>query len=297
MYNGTGKITINDRDIDDYFGLETLSFIVRQPLAVAGVEGKFDIVVRVAGGGVSGQAGAIRHGLSRALLVYDENLRGELKKAGFLTRDPRMKERKKYDLKGRTSRAAVQQALNFPLASFPREGCDPCNTTRAAMPSWQCGTGFLFPSLIMGRKTSTARFIRRRSFMQTEQLDLGGIPPSCGDRRAMGRSLPSTAICPHKADTPIQLLAEAASARALQVLSFDLPGHGGRKDEPAPCRIQVCVPELRAVMGYAKSAGRTWACSPAAWEPASAWQPTRTSRWNRRCSLPLSWICGGSLKT
>ena len=99
VYNGTGKITINDRDIDDYFGLETLKLIVRQLLAVAGVEGKFDIVVRVAGGGVSGQAGAIRHGLSRALLVYDENLRGELKKAGFLTRDPRMKERKKYGLK------------------------------------------------------------------------------------------------------------------------------------------------------------------------------------------------------
>ena len=99
VYNGTGKITINDRDIDDYFGLETLKLIVRQPLAVAGVEGKFDIVVRVAGGGVSGQAGSIRHGLSRALLVYDENLRGELKKAGFLTRDPRMKERKKYGLK------------------------------------------------------------------------------------------------------------------------------------------------------------------------------------------------------
>lgn len=99
VYNGTGKITINDRDIDDYFGLETLKLIVRQPLAVTGVEGKFDIVVRVAGGGVSGQAGAIRHGLSRALLVYDENLRGELKKAGFLTRDPRMKERKKYGLK------------------------------------------------------------------------------------------------------------------------------------------------------------------------------------------------------
>ena len=99
VYNGTGKITINDRDIDDYFGLETLKLIVRQPLAVAGVEGKFDIVVRVAGGGVSGQAGAIRHGLSRAQLVYDENLRGELKKAGFLTRDPRMKERKKYGLK------------------------------------------------------------------------------------------------------------------------------------------------------------------------------------------------------
>ena len=99
VYNGTGKITINGRDIDDYFGLETLKLIVRQPLAVAEVEGKFDIVVRVNGGGVSGQAGAIRHGLSRALLQYDENLRPALKKAGFLTRDPRMKERKKYGLK------------------------------------------------------------------------------------------------------------------------------------------------------------------------------------------------------
>ena len=99
VYSGTGKIIINDRDIDDYFGLETLKLIVRQPLVVAGVEGKFDIVVRVSGGGVSGQAGAIRHGLSRALLVYDQNLRPELKKAGFLTRDPRMKERKKYGLK------------------------------------------------------------------------------------------------------------------------------------------------------------------------------------------------------
>ena len=96
VYNGTGKITINGRDIDDYFGLETLKLIVRQPLAVAEVEGKFDLVVRVGGGGVSGQAGAIRHGLARALLQYDENLRPALKKAGFLTRDPRMKERKKY---------------------------------------------------------------------------------------------------------------------------------------------------------------------------------------------------------
>ena len=97
--NGTGAITINGRDIDDYFGLETLKLIVRQPLAVAEVEGKFDLVVRVGGGGVSGQAGAIRHGLARALLQYDENLRAALMKAGFLTRDPRMKERKKYGLK------------------------------------------------------------------------------------------------------------------------------------------------------------------------------------------------------
>ena len=99
VYAGTGKITINDRDIDDYFGLETLKLNVRQPLTLNELEGKFDIVVRVNGGGVSGQAGAIRHGLSRALLVYDEALRPALKKAGFLTRDPRMKERKKYGLK------------------------------------------------------------------------------------------------------------------------------------------------------------------------------------------------------
>ena len=99
VYPGTGKITINDRDIDDYFGLETLKLIVRQPLALTGTTEKFDIVVRVAGGGVTGQAGAIRHGLSRALLQFDENLRPALKKAGFLTRDPRMKERKKYGLK------------------------------------------------------------------------------------------------------------------------------------------------------------------------------------------------------
>ena len=99
VYNGTGKITINDRDIDDYFGLETLKLITRQPLALTGTTDKFDIVCRVAGGGVTGQAGAIRHGLARALLQYDENLRPALKKAGFLTRDPRMKERKKYGLK------------------------------------------------------------------------------------------------------------------------------------------------------------------------------------------------------
>ena len=100
VYNGTGKITINDRDIDDYFGLETLKLIVRQPLNLTGTADKFDIVCRVAGGGVTGQAGAIRHGISRALLQFDGELRAELKKAGLLTRDPRMKERKKYGLKG-----------------------------------------------------------------------------------------------------------------------------------------------------------------------------------------------------
>ena len=100
VYAGSGKITINNRDIDDYFVRETLKLIVRQPLALTGTADKFDIVCNVQGGGVTGQAGAIRHGLSRALLQYDENLRPALKKAGFLTRDPRMKERKKYGLKG-----------------------------------------------------------------------------------------------------------------------------------------------------------------------------------------------------
>ena len=98
--NGTGSIIVNGRDIDEYFGLDTLKLIVRQPLVTTDLLGKVDIVVSVAGGGVSGQAGAIRHGISRALLQYDsENLRATLKKAGFLTRDPRMKERKKYGLK------------------------------------------------------------------------------------------------------------------------------------------------------------------------------------------------------
>lgn len=100
LYNGTGKITINGRDIDDYFGLETLKLIVRQPLSLLDLVGKFDIECTVVGGGVSGQAGAIRHGLARALLkVNEEEYRAALKKAGFLTRDPRMKERKKYGLK------------------------------------------------------------------------------------------------------------------------------------------------------------------------------------------------------
>ena len=97
---GTGKITINGRDIDDYFGLETLKLLVRQPLNTTGNTEKVDVEATVTGGGVTGQAGAIRHGIARALLQYDsENLRPTLKKAGFLTRDPRMKERKKYGLK------------------------------------------------------------------------------------------------------------------------------------------------------------------------------------------------------
>ena len=96
---GTGVITINGRDIDDYFGLDTLKLIVRQPLVTVGLTDKVDIERTVAGGGVSGQAGAIRHGISRALLLVDESYRSALKAAGFLTRDPRMKERKKYGLK------------------------------------------------------------------------------------------------------------------------------------------------------------------------------------------------------
>ncbi len=99
VYNGTGKVTINDRDIDDYFGLETLKLIVRQPLALTELEGKFDVVVRVSGGGVYGKGVDIGGGRIRKKQMYDENLRPALKKAGFLTRDPRMKERKKYGLK------------------------------------------------------------------------------------------------------------------------------------------------------------------------------------------------------
>ena len=99
LYNGTGVITVNGREINDYFGLDTLKYIVNQPLELTNTTGKFDVVINVQGGGIAGQAGAIRHGISRALLLYDENLRAELKKAGFLTRDPRMKERKKYGLK------------------------------------------------------------------------------------------------------------------------------------------------------------------------------------------------------
>ncbi len=101
LYAGSGNITINGRDIDEYFGLETLKVIARQPLTLTNTAEKFDVVCRVGGGGITGQAGAIRHGIARALLQYDsENLRPVLKKAGFLTRDPRMKERKKYGLKG-----------------------------------------------------------------------------------------------------------------------------------------------------------------------------------------------------
>ena len=96
---GTGSVTVNGKDAEEYFGLDTLMLIINQPFAVTGTEGKFDILCTVKGGGLSGQAGAIRHGTSRALLQADDNFRAPLKKAGLLTRDPRMKERKKYGLK------------------------------------------------------------------------------------------------------------------------------------------------------------------------------------------------------
>lgn len=96
---GDGKVIINKRSIDDYFGLETLKLIVKQPLKLTETEGQYDVLVNVGGGGFTGQAGAIRHGIARALLKVDPEYRSALKKAGFLTRDPRMKERKKYGLK------------------------------------------------------------------------------------------------------------------------------------------------------------------------------------------------------
>ena len=110
--NGTGSIIINGRDIDEYFGLETLKLVVRQPLVTTDMVGKVDVVVTVVGGGVSGQAGAIRHGISRALLTLNPEYRTSLKAAGFLTRDPRMKERKKYGLK------AARRAPQFSKRGF-----------------------------------------------------------------------------------------------------------------------------------------------------------------------------------
>ena len=100
VYPGNGNITINGKNVDEYFGLETLKLIINPPFTTTGTMGKFDIVANVNGGGISGQAGAIRHGVARALVTADETYRPALKAAGFLTRDPRMKERKKYGLKG-----------------------------------------------------------------------------------------------------------------------------------------------------------------------------------------------------
>ena len=117
---GTGKITINKRDIDEYFGLDTLKVIVRQPLAATETEGKFDVLVNVHGGGYTGQAGAIRHGVARALLQADNDYRPVLKAAGFLTRDPRMKERKKYGLKA--ARRAPQFSKRYSTAQTISKG-------------------------------------------------------------------------------------------------------------------------------------------------------------------------------
>ena len=112
---GTGKITINKRDIDEYLGLETLKVIVRQPLVATETVDKFDVLVNVKGGGYTGQAGAIRHGIARALLTVDADYRPTLKKAGYLTRDPRMKERKKIWIKSSKARSAVLQEITEQL--------------------------------------------------------------------------------------------------------------------------------------------------------------------------------------
>ena len=123
---GTGKITINKRDIDEYLGLETLKVVVRQPLVATGTVDKFDVIVNVHGGGYTGQAGAIRHGISRALLEADAEYRPVLKKAGYLTRDPRMKERKKYGLKGarRAPQFSKRKSLLFNIVfSIPEVFC------------------------------------------------------------------------------------------------------------------------------------------------------------------------------
>lgn len=115
---GNGNVVVNKRDIENYFGLETLRVIVNQPLVLTGAKEKFDVLVNVHGGGFTGQAGAIRHGIARALVKSDEALKSELKKAGFLTRDPRMKERKKYGLK-KARRAP--QFLSLIHISSPRD--------------------------------------------------------------------------------------------------------------------------------------------------------------------------------
>ena len=114
LFPGTGTITINGRDIDEYFGLETLKLVINQPFGVTGTMGKFDIVASVKGGGFSGQAGAIRHGVARALLLADETYRPALKKAGFLTRDPRMKERRSTVSKPHVAQASSRRDKFIP---------------------------------------------------------------------------------------------------------------------------------------------------------------------------------------
>ena len=118
---GTGKVVINNREIENFFGLETLRMIVNQPLVLTGTKDRFDVLVNVHGGGFTGQAGAIRHGITRALIKSDESLKSELKKAGFVTRDPRMKERKKYGLK-KARRAPQFSKRKYILFAKKREG-------------------------------------------------------------------------------------------------------------------------------------------------------------------------------
>ena len=141
IYPGSGSITINNRDIDDYFGLDTLKLIINQPFGVTETEGKFDIVANVKGGGMSGQAGAIRHGVARALLTVDENYRTALKKAGFLTRDPRMKERKKYGLK------AARRAPQF--SSSRRDKLSRTGLLKKPIPY---GVGFFMGRLVLSKR-------------------------------------------------------------------------------------------------------------------------------------------------
>ena len=129
--NGTGSITINGRSIDEYFGLETLKMVVRQPLNATNTLGKVDIVATVEGGGVSGQAGALRHGISRALLLVNPEYRAILKKAGFLTRDPRMKERKKYGLK------AARRAPQFRKKQRPLPKQEPLQKAGCKLSAWR----------------------------------------------------------------------------------------------------------------------------------------------------------------
>ena len=141
VYNGTGKMTINGRDINDYFGLETLKLLANSPLVLTENEGKFDVVVNVVGGGCAGQAGAIRHGLSRALLQFNPELRSTLKKAGFLTRDPRMKERKKYALTRYKCRKTLRTCAKKDRAPFGRATRRPlCTCTSATMSCCQKST-------------------------------------------------------------------------------------------------------------------------------------------------------------
>ncbi len=152
---GTGNITINKRDIDEYLGLETLKVVVRQPLVATETADKFDVIVNVKGGGYTGQAGAIRHGIARALLEADSEYRPVLKKAGYLTRDPRMKERKKYGLKASSSRTAVQQTLILVIKEIIV-----WDEKMHTKPQKPCVSGvFLYPRIFMGCPETWWKFV------------------------------------------------------------------------------------------------------------------------------------------